>query len=219
MRAAKVIWSNNGWTFPQGNADYGVPVNGQNENYIYGLEEFLFNDQLIQRKLGYLDCYRAQNIDHVEDVLLFTLTPLARPRQIIVVGIMRGVQQLNDHEKIPVWNDFQQANYIQTVVNPAFQQIEELDNDDHAIGTDVFIENNYGVNADDLPLINGVAPQGLFLNLRYREIHFFAEDDDRRINLTAIDHGVNKAWGRLTILYHLENRPLIAAALGNVGLL
>jgi hypothetical protein len=219
MRAAKVIWSNNGWTFPQGNADYGVPVNGQNENYMYGLEEFLFNDQLIQRKLGYLDCYRARNIDHVEDVLLFTLTPLPHPRQIIVVGIMRGVQQLNDHEKIPVWNDFQQANYTQTVVNPAFRQIEELDNDEHAFGTGVFIENNYGVNANNLPLINGVAPRGFFLNLRYREIQFFAEGDDRRINLTPIDHGVNNAWGRLTILYHLENRPLIAAELGNIGLL
>jgi hypothetical protein len=219
MRAAKVIWSNNGWTFPQGNADYGVSVNGQNGNYRYGLEEFLFNDQLIQRKLGYLDCYRAQQIDQVEDVLLFTLTPLPHPRQIIVVGIMRGVQQLNDHEKIPVWDDFQQANYIEIVVNPAFQQIEELDNNEHAIGTTVFINNNYGVDANNLPLINGLAPRGFFLNLRYREIQFFAEGDDRRINLTDPDPGVNNAWRRLTILYHLENRPLIAAELGNIGLL
>ena len=209
MRAAKVIWSNNGWTLPQGNVDYGVPVNGLNENYRYGLEEFLFNDQLIQRKLGYLDCYRAQQIDQVEDVLLFTLTPLPHPRQIIVVGIMRGVQQLNDHEKNPVWNDFQQANYIQTVINPAFQQIEELENNEHAIGTSVFIENNYGHNIDNLPLIQGGAPNGFFVNLRYGEIEIFQEGDNRRINLTDHDQGVNQAWKRLTILYYVDNRPLI----------
>ena len=28
MRAAKVIWSNNGWTLPQGTATHGVMVNG-----------------------------------------------------------------------------------------------------------------------------------------------------------------------------------------------
>ena len=218
MRAAKVIWSNNGWTLPQGNVDYGVPVNDLNENYRYGLEEFLFNDHLIQHKLGYLDCYRANQIDGVEDVLLFTLTPLPQPRQIIVVGIVRGVEQINDLDKVAIWNNFTNANYIRTIVNPAFQQIEELNNNEPAIGTGVFIANNFGDNIENLPLIQGVAPNGFFVNIRYEQIEIFPEGDEMRINLTNVDPIINGAWRRLTNLYYVNNQALIEEALAQHGL-
>ena len=94
MRAAKLVWSNNGWIFPNGMATDGVIVNGPHRTYKYGLEEFLFNPALLQRKLGYLDCYRANNIPGIEDVILFTLTPLPRPRTMIMIGVLRGVRQL-----------------------------------------------------------------------------------------------------------------------------
>lgn len=217
MKAAKLVWSNNGWTFPQGSSAYGVQVDGPIINYMYGLEEFLFNEELINRKLGYLDCYRKNNIEHFEDVLLFTLTNLPRPRQILVVGIMRGVEQIKDHEKIQIWNDMQQAEYLKNVANPAFQLIEGSENGKPSLGVKVFTYNNYGTAIRNLPMIQGETPKGFFINLRYKEIEIFPEVN--WINLTNIDPGVNRAWKRLTNLYKLENRPMIEAALRNFGLL
>jgi len=214
MRAAKVIWSNNGWTVPLGTATHGVMVNGLQLPYMYGLEEFLFNEQLLQYKIGYLNCYRNQNIPGIEDVLLITLTPDLH--QVIVIGIIRHVQQLRDHEKIQIWNNMQQANYVDNIVNPAFLQIEHRGNNEQAIGTNVFVQNNYGNDINNLPLIRGGAPNGFFVNLRYKTIELFPEGYERRVNLTNIDEGVNSAWNKLSILYYLDRRPLISENLNNL---
>jgi hypothetical protein len=219
MRAAKLVWNNDGWTLPAGSANYGVLVNGPNfNNYRYGLEEFLFNDQLIQRNLGYLDCYRNPRnprFNQIEDVLLFTLNP--NDGHILAVGVLRVVNQLLDNEKIQIWNDMQQHNYIENVVNPAFQIIEFLDNNEQAIGTGVYFANNFGVDIDNLPLIHGIAPNGFFVNLRYKGIEIFPADE--WIDLTNVDPGVNNAWRHLSTRYHIGNRPLIEAELVRIGLL
>ncbi len=153
----------------------------------------------------------------MEDVLLFSLTPLPRPRQIIMIGVLRGVRQLLDNEKIQIWNVMQQHNYIENVVNPAFQVIEGFALDEQASGTGVFVENNFGANIGHLPLIQGNAPNGFFVNFQYQKIEIFPKD--RWINLTEIDPVVNKAWRRITNLYYVNKRPLIEAKLETIGLI
>jgi hypothetical protein len=208
MRAARLVWSDNGWTYPQGGADHGVDVNSFNPPYRYGLEEFLFNKELLKLKIGYLDCYRYQTIQDIEDVLLFAFSP-TKPRQIIVIGKIHQVQQIQDQEKVQIWNDLNQLNYLDQIVNPAFRQIEGIENNQQANGTNIFIQNNYGNAINNLPLIHGAAPNGFMVNLKYEEIEYYPEGHERRINLSNIDPGINNAWKRLTVLYYVQNRPLI----------
>lgn len=152
-------------------------------------------------KLGYLDCYRSNNIQGVENVVLFTIDPAG---QRIVVGIMHDVEQLQNHERIEIWNQMNDANYIEHIVAPAFIGIEAAD---AAEGTNVFLQCNYGLNENLLPQVQGVNPNGFFVNVRYRKIEMFHVGDERRINLNHIYHGINRRWNRLGKLYHVANRP------------
>jgi hypothetical protein len=209
-RAARIIWSDNNWDFPQGNADYGVPVNDVNPPYKYGLEEFLFNQQLLDLNLGYLDCYRSNNIQGVENVVIFTIDPAG---QRVVVGIMHEVEQLQNHETIDIWNQMNDANYIEQTVAPAFSWIETAN---AAAGTNVFLQCNYGLNENFLPQVQGVQPNGFFVNLRYRKIEIFHVGDERRLNLSQFYPGINQRWNRLGKLYHVENVPEVIEILNDL---
>jgi hypothetical protein len=96
------------------------------------------------------------------------------------------------------------ANYIEHTVAPAFTGIEGA----HAAeGTNVFLQCNYGLNENLLPQVQGVQPNGFFVNVRYGKIEIFHVGDERRIDLSHIYHGINRRWNRLGKLYHVAKRP------------
>lgn len=201
-RAAKLVWNSNNWERPDGLLETGVPVHGQHFVCHYGLEEFLFCQEQRESHKGYLDSYRrvGRNYRNSENVVLFSLCPAGN---IMHIGNLYKVVQLHDGERLGIWNEFNEMNYIQNVVNPAFCEIEGLNLDENASGTEVFMNHNYGIDVENLPNIQAIAPNGFFVNIRYGEIRIF----DVPVNLTEIDPIINEKWRYLSNRYIVENLP------------
>lgn len=201
-RAAKLVWNTNNWERPDGMLEIGVPVHGPHSDYNYGLEEFLFCQEQRASHKGYLDCYRRVGRDYgdPENVVLFSLCPAGN---IMHIGNLFEVVQLHDGERVEIWNDFNQINFIANRVNPTFCEIEDLPLPNDAVGTQVFVENNFGMEEAQLPNIQATAPNGYFVNMRYREIRIF----DMPVNLTEIDPIINDKWKKLSVRYIVENLP------------
>ena len=202
-RAAKLIWNTNNWEMPDGNAVNGVPVNANNLNYSYGLEEFLRCPEQMEMRIGYLNCYRNHALAAVqpENVALFSQEFLGGP--IMHIGNLYDVLPLQNEARIHIWDEFNGNNFINLRVNSAFCAIEGLQQDEFAAGTEVFLENNFGENLGNLPNIHGEAPNGFFVNIQYGRMDFF----DDPVNLTEIYLDVNKRWRRLSDPFIVEKSP------------
>ena len=165
MKAAKIIWNNNKWEKPDGFAVNGIHVNSKNP-YNYGLEEFLFSEQLKNHKIGYLDCYRRVGYNYTEPVNLALFT-LNHEKKVIHVANLYGVTQLQDDERLSVWNEMNREHYLENVVIPSFNAIEEFELPKQALGATTFVKNNFGSDSNNLPFVQAEAPLGFFVNIKY----------------------------------------------------
>ena len=200
-RAAKLVWNTNNWERPDGNAGLnGVPVIFPNGNYSYGLEEFLFSQDLSTRNFGYLDCYRRvdRNYLNPENIVLFSLNP---DGDLMHIGNLHNAIQLQNVDRVPIWNEMNENNYLENVVVPAFNDIEGLVLPDQSFGYERFIHHNFGAEINNLPNIQAAAPNGFFVNLIYEHLQRF----EVPVNLTEIEPTINDSWHYLSQRYIVEN--------------
>ena len=194
MNAAKLIWNSNRWEFTTGEEkENGVQVKAKDFEYIYGLEEWLFNVKLKTLKIGYLDCYRNLKSDYrdIVDVALFARNPI--DKNVYHIGNLFGVKQLRDEEITHVKEQLDGINWSNGVILENFKRLEQVDY--NPVGHQVYLQNNYNVDA-----VRAKQPNGFCMNIRYNSIEVF----DKPISVTNINSSINKIWKRLTIRYKID---------------
>ena len=201
MNAAKIIWNINGWTCPDGQQVNGINVPGINGNYTYGLEEFNFCEELLNNQLAYVDCYRRIGVEYNEPVDLALFSRCPDTGQIFHIGNLFNVIQITDQDRINIFETFNNNDYLEQFVIPAFNVLEEVIQPEIANGVNVYIGNNYGLNIDNIPFVQAPAPHGFFVNIKYGRLIIF----ETPVNLSIMFPEINIKWRKLSVRYIVEN--------------
>lgn len=198
MYAAKLVYNENNFTQIGGLAQSGLLVNhplGRNP-YKIGFEEWLNSDFALKHKIGYLDCYRARMYNNITDLFLFMYNP--DNKTISLIGLLKKVKQIQNHEIIQYRNIIENEGFINQVQDH-FHELPDLRNINHNIDHEYW--NCY--NSDSIVEEPG---QNFVFNIKYESIKIF--NPNNRINLTDSFPDMNNKWKRLSIRYNIPDNIL-----------
>ncbi|WP_295650662.1 hypothetical protein [uncultured Mucilaginibacter sp.] len=185
--AAKLVWNDLLWKQVAGVArlSSGMPGLKNNKHYTYGYEEWLNNDEMVRKKIGYLDCYRDTKFEGVADkVVLFTLDPNSI---IYHIGNIYTVRQLSE-EEIPVIKKALDQSAWLSKVKKDFQVIGDT--------SSANVGQSYCTHYNSLHIVGKPETKPFILNIAYGEIELYEKRNWKNLTQTIPD--VNNKWRRLS---------------------
>lgn len=188
--ASKLVHNTNNYNSVTGVAQTGIFVNNNKKPYYFGLEEWNNQKTLKQKKVAYIDSYRAFNrIGIAERIALFSFNPINT--NVYHCGNLYGVRQLENKE-IPELREYLNQNNWLNIVGDSFNEIGDVRPiNEHTEYMRCWNSNN----------IVASTGKGFILNISYKKLELF--EPENWVNLTHIIPEVNVRWHYLRQRYTL----------------
>jgi hypothetical protein len=186
MKASKLVYNCNGYDSVNSVAQVGIEFSINNKKKFYGLEEWNKNKIIKNLTLGYLDSFRAKEINGIiEDIVLFFYNP--NKKEVYLVGCLKNVRQLDFKEIQEIRNNLTGQNWLINV-SENFHNIND-DGEGFEKYRKCYSSNN----------IIAKSEESFVFNLQYEKLLFLKTP----LNLTAFFPEINNLK-RLSVLYNLN---------------